>query len=150
MLLVLHYGPTVRGPVFFALHPWATLLVHLNSLYSPIIYGLRISEFRRYFLKLFGIRTESTEYDLNRPQAFVLQDLQKSDEKPASGFDAERRNREHQDVSVVENSGHEKLSVLNALSIRNKQVVESKNLDKQWKRLNNCKVVVTKKKEMCI
>lgn len=43
----------IRTPLYFALQLWADLFVHLNSLISPLIYGLRTNKFRGYFLRCF-------------------------------------------------------------------------------------------------
>ena len=125
-------GEAVRGPAFFAHRSWATFFLHLNSLFCPIIYGLRNNEFRRYFFRLFGIHTESNENDVNRPQAFalsVLPQISHQQQASASGLVSERNdqnpvsvqreNIRDKDVGIVDS---QVLSVLNVLPLKNEQI----------------------------
>lgn len=51
---VFSMGPNVRGPLYFALMPWVNICVHSSSLFNPLLYGVRMSEYRRYFYQLIG------------------------------------------------------------------------------------------------
>lgn len=58
IVFVFWKGAALRSPLYFAVHPWVNLSVHSSALFSPLLYGLRTNEFRKYFKLVFGVREE--------------------------------------------------------------------------------------------